>query len=74
MATLNINFHGSSLNKACSMNMILPDRDDAEGPFPVFYLLHGLSDDHTIWSRRTSIERYIRDLPLILVMPDGGRS
>jgi S-formylglutathione hydrolase FrmB len=38
------------------------------------FLLHGLSDDHTIWQRRTSIERYVDGLPLIVVMPDGGRS
>lgn len=37
-------------------------------------LLHGLSDDETIWSRRTSIERYVENLPLIVVMPDGARS
>jgi S-formylglutathione hydrolase FrmB len=37
------------------------------------YLLHGLSDDHTIWHRRTRIERYVNDLPLAVVMPDGGR-
>src|SRR5699024_10796924 len=33
----------------------------ADGPehgVPVLYLLHGLSDDCTIWERRTSIERY----------------
>lgn len=73
MATLSVNFHGHALNKACSMNVILPD-GEAEGPFPVFYLLHGLSDDHSIWGRRTSIERYVRDIPMIVVMPDGGRS
>jgi S-formylglutathione hydrolase FrmB len=38
-----------------------------------FYLLHGLSDDYTIWQRRTSIGRYVQMLPLIVVMPDGGR-
>src|ERR1044071_6734116 len=43
------------------------------GPFATFYLLHGLSDDHTIWLRRTSIERYVSSLPLIVVMPDGER-
>jgi S-formylglutathione hydrolase FrmB len=37
------------------------------------FLLHGLSDDYTIWSRRTSIERYVEGLPLIVVMPDSGR-
>jgi S-formylglutathione hydrolase FrmB len=45
-----------------------------KGPFPVLYLLHGLSDDHTIWHRRTSIEWYVEGRNLIVVMPDGGRS
>ena len=56
------------------MTVILPDGADAEGPYPVLYLLHGLSDDHSIWARRTSIDRYVRDLPMIVAMPDGGRS
>ncbi len=51
--------------------VILPDV--GEPPFATFYLLHGLSDDHTIWLRRTSIERYVERLPLIVVMPDGFR-
>jgi len=55
------------------MNVIFPEIGVGEPPFPVFYLLHGLSDDHTSWARRTSIERYVAPLPLIVVMPDGGR-
>ncbi len=43
------------------------------GPFPVLYLLHGLSDDHTAWTRFTRLESYVDGLPLIVVMPDGGR-
>ncbi|MBT5832906.1 MAG: esterase family protein [Candidatus Latescibacteria bacterium] len=72
MAFCTLQFRSPALIKACSMNVIFPD--DKEGPFPVFYLLHGLSDDHSIWMRRTSIERYVQDLPIIVVMPDGGRS
>nr|MDQ2732453.1 esterase family protein [Armatimonadota bacterium] len=56
---------------ATAADVILPE--NGEGPFATFYLLHGLSDDHTIWQRRTSIERYVQHLPLIVVMPDGGR-
>jgi S-formylglutathione hydrolase FrmB len=54
------------------MTVILPDHK-LKGPFPVLYQLHGLSDDHTIWLRRTSIERYVEGVPLIVVMPNGGR-
>ena len=72
MAFCTLQFRSPALVKACSMNVIVPENQ--EGPFPVFYLLHGLSDDHTIWMRRTSIERYVENLPIIVVMPDGGRS
>jgi len=74
MAVCTLHFHGEAIQKASSMNVIFPHRSDVQGPFPVLYLLHGLSDDHTIWCRRTSLERYVRELPLIIVMPDGGRS
>ncbi len=61
-----------ALLKMTSITVILPD-NAGPGPFPVLYLLHGLSDNHTAWTRRTSIERYVAGLPLIVVMPDGGR-
>ena len=66
MATCTLHFHSPALAKAASMNVILPESRLGQPPFPVFYLLHGLSDDHTIWTRRTSIERYVAALPLIV--------
>jgi S-formylglutathione hydrolase FrmB len=53
------------------MQVILPSV--GRPPYATFYLLHGLSDDSTIWLRRTRIEVYARELPLIVVMPDGYR-
>ena len=63
-----------------AMNVILPqttstrgligvDTADADVTYPVLYLLHGMSDDHTIWSRRTSIERYADERGIAVVMP-----
>jgi putative tributyrin esterase len=43
-------------------------------PPPVLYLLHGMSDDDTVWERRTSIERYAAELGLAVVMPAVQRS
>ncbi len=73
MALCSVEFRGESIDKASSMNVILPD---GEGPFAVLYLLHGLSDNHCTWCRRTGIERYaeVAGKDLIIVMPDGGRS
>jgi putative tributyrin esterase len=44
-----------------------------KGPHPTLYLLHGMSDDQTIWLRRTSIERYVSTLGLAVVMPTVHR-
>jgi S-formylglutathione hydrolase FrmB len=73
MAFAQISYFSRSLLKASSFNIVFPDDPDIPRPWSVFYLLHGLSDDHTIWMRRTSIERYAAGLPLVVVMPDGGR-
>ena len=61
----------NALGKMTALMAIVPD--DLPVPFPVLYLLHGLSDDHTAWTRRTSLERYVGGLPLIVVMPNGER-
>jgi S-formylglutathione hydrolase FrmB len=72
MALAEINYASQTLEKMVAASVILPDV--GSGPFPTFYLLHGLSDDHTAWRRRSRIEWYVRDLPLIVVMPDGARN
>jgi len=74
MAVCTMTFWGASLQKMCSMNLILPDRVKTRKRLCVLYQLHGMSDNHTAWLRRTSIDRYVMELPLVVVMPDGGRS
>src|SRR5271166_6322205 len=73
MAFARINYHSRSLQKASSVSVVFPDDPAVPRPWSVLYLLHGLSDDDTIWMRRTSIERYVEGMPLVVVMPDGGR-
>ena len=72
LAFCELKYFSKALSKATAANIILPDAPP-DGPLATFYLLHGLSDDHTIWQRRTSLERYVQNLPLMVVMPDGGR-
>ena len=71
MALCHLNYFSDALGKQTAANVLLPET--GSGPYAVMYLLHGLSDDYTIWLRRTSIERYVEKLPLIVVMPDSGR-
>lgn len=79
MALIQCDFASESLGMACSMNVILPQATPSQVGLkgvsrgqepPVLYLLHGYSDDHTIWTRRTSIERYVAELGLAVVMPN----
>jgi S-formylglutathione hydrolase FrmB len=72
MPLCEFHYKSAALDKQTSATILLPD-PEIPGPYPVMFLLHGLSDDNTIWARRTSIERYVEGLPLIVVMPDGGR-
>jgi S-formylglutathione hydrolase FrmB len=71
MALVHTHFFSPVLNKHVAAMAIVPQF--APPPWATMYLLHGLSDDYTIWHRRTSIERYVDGLPLVVVMPDGFR-
>ncbi len=70
MALCQVNWFSNVINKMVVANVIVPD---GPGPFATFYLLHGLSDDHSAWLRRTRIEMYAAAYPMIVVMPDGFR-
>ena len=70
MALCEMHFWSPSLQKQAAAMMIVPE--GKPGPWPVLYLLHGLSDDHSMWTRRTSLERYVEQMPLLVVMPDGA--
>lgn len=83
MALISCDFFSDVLEVSTSMAVLLPQQTQAQigmagvapgGEPPVLYLLHGLSDDHTAWQRRTSIERYAAPLGLAVVMPAAHRS
>ena len=79
MAEITCHFFAESLGMSTSMRVLLPnpsrmgegDLASPEGKqeYPVLYLLHGWSDDDSKWIRNTSIERYVADLGLVVVMP-----
>jgi S-formylglutathione hydrolase FrmB len=83
MPLIQCDFFSDTLRLSTSMTVILPQatwqqvglKGQAKpGPHPVLFLLHGLSDDHSIWLRRTSIERYVAPLGIAVVMPRVARS
>lgn len=76
MALIQCDFSSAVLGMSCSMNVILPQTPAStrSKKHPTLWLLHGKSDDHTIWARRTSIERYASEAGLAVVMPAVGLS
>ena len=78
LALLHVDFFSQALGFGTNMDVILPQRtrgqigmegEADQRPYQTLYLLHGMSDDHTAWQRRTSIERYVAPLGLAVVMP-----
>lgn len=82
MALLDVHFFSKSLMVQSTVLVILPEPSQgigqdgaaADEPAKVLYLLHGYSDDQTIWLRRTSVERYASAHNLAVVMPAVNHS
>ena len=72
MAFLTCSTASNALGKCIQYNVVIPEKHDENTPNVL--LLHGLSDDHTVWQRLTSIERYANERGICVIMPDGGRS
>ena len=84
MAFIQLHFYSNSLGMQTEVEVVLPQKntvgeigaDNVCGAsrYKCLYLLHGLSDDQSIWLRRTSIERYASRYGICVIMPFGGRS
>jgi S-formylglutathione hydrolase FrmB len=76
MAFFDCHFFSETLGLSVSANVLMPQEAGgfSRAPHPTLWLLHGLSDDHTMWLRRTSIERYAAERRLAVVMPAVARS
>lgn len=76
MALLSCEYYSNVIGMMSRMTVILP-QGRLLGPrgerVPVLYLLHGLSDNETAWTRRTSIERYAEKYNIAVVMPTTHR-
>ena len=84
MALFTMNIYSVNLGMQAKVNVVIPQKFNTgeigveggkkDNGFKCLYLLHGLSDDETIWLRRTSIERYAAQYGICVVMPCGDKS
>lgn len=83
MALIHLSLYSDTLMMDSSVSIIFPQNcqrvlDERKplfkGPYKVLYLLHGLKQNETSWTRMSSVERYVSQLPLVVVMPSVHRS
>lgn len=84
MAFMQVQFFSEILHMTVSADVVIPQavkkeigldsKENRSGKHPVLWLLHGATDDHTTWQRRTSIERYAAQKGLAVVMPGAHLS
>lgn len=71
-------YYSRALGMQTTLNVIIPERKEgygeADGEYKTLYLLHGLSDDYSMWLRRSSVERYADERGIAVVMPGVERS
>lgn len=70
-------FYSETLGIETAAYILMPEMGvmkTQQKPLPVLYLLHGLSDDHTMWLRQTAVEQYGKDWRICIVMPAVNRS
>lgn len=73
MALVTVDFMSKALEMATRFQAVLPEEGKLEEA-KVVYLLHGLTDDCTGWTRYSSCERYARERGVALIIPEVQRS
>lgn len=66
-----------ALNKETKLRLLLPKNYEpsASVRYPVLYLLHGCCNNkegYSNWTTSTDVEAFTENLPVLIVMPDGG--
>ena len=73
MAYIRCDIQSETLEMCTSFIALLPD-GATMSEVPGVYLLHGLSDNCTGWTRYTAVERYAREKGVAVIMPEVQRS
>lgn len=76
MALLHISIRSKILALQTSLSAVIPETACKwpEGEWPVLWLLHGLTNDHTSWQRSTRIEQLAEERHIAVIMPEMGKS
>lgn len=82
MSLIDVTFYSDTLRRDMHVKVLYPQncertpidkKESMHPPYPVLYLLHGLSGNEDSWVRFTSLERYVRDRGLVVIMSTTDR-
>lgn len=76
MSRFHITFPSGALRMRTDVNVFIPDyipEGKNLNDLPQIYLLHGLSGSRDDWMLNTSLARYVEELELIVICPEGER-
>lgn len=69
-----VEFYSPAVDRTMKYNIVLPyGYEDSDIDYPVLYLLHGLTQNYTVWGQM-GVPFYAGMYNVIVVMPDGGNS
>jgi putative tributyrin esterase len=70
-----VEFYSPAVDRTMKYNIVLPYgyEEDTDIRYPVLYLLHGLTQNYTVWAMQ-GVPFYAGMYNVIVVMPDGGNS
>ena len=75
MTIATVEFMSEALWRQVTYTAILPDAQVVgTGPYPVLLQLHGGNQNHTSWLHFSRLASYTRDLPFIVILPDGAET
>ncbi|MEY2569796.1 MAG: hypothetical protein QOE63_146 [Acidimicrobiaceae bacterium] len=67
-----------ALGRSAKVRVLLPsgydDPANADARYPMLLLLHGVGDDQSSWTNHTDIAAFTASTPLIIVMPEAGKT
>ncbi len=74
MAFIRCGLFSEVLRIQTEINVVIPEQSGIAESYPVIWLFHGMSDNHSGWIRNTSVERYAEEYGFAVVMADAQRS
>jgi S-formylglutathione hydrolase FrmB len=70
-----LHLHSDALARETRVRLLAPPEAERSDALPILFLLHGggPESDQTNWTERGGAEQVTAGLPLLVVMPDGGK-